>query len=413
MRYKCYFESNSTNLKEYSHRLIEKVLSPVVDFLPGPAGADLVLVSICDVTEIGDIVKARRYGRPILTGGGISEFPIVNEMSDYVWHGEVYGLRDHLATGDVLETSLSISTRQNRRFVLDETIRWHENPIVCVGGRAAYYYAAKGCPMRCKYCLMGNTRTYQKCPEWLYRRAEQQIVASKKSMFPIAAYNPWAPQSKRSITEIMLRKYASGAYCGDSATIRSGVEFVTPALSTNLAKGVTLDHVNEALDRSKRDKDKLILYFIGGLESTAEWENWLGGLRVDYATTPAVQFVLTYLEPQAGTPFFDYDLRGRFDLDHGRLLAVARQVNKRVRFQRPAQMKHSTSRALQSRTLSPRLWDEYRRAEARMTNEQLMTFAEKVEPGILGSASLADVMARPRVGNYGTVFPYWQAVGVT
>jgi hypothetical protein len=34
-----------------------------------PALADYVLVSICDVTEAGDIVKARAHGRPVIAGG--------------------------------------------------------------------------------------------------------------------------------------------------------------------------------------------------------------------------------------------------------------------------------------------------------------------------------------------------------
>jgi hypothetical protein len=145
---RLYLYKNKTNIKEYSVRLIERLLSRYM--VADPAVADYVLVSICDITEAGDIIKARAYGKPVIAGGMISEYPLLNELADYVWHGEIYGFRDAMDAGTPVQEMVSITSRTDRRLVIDQQIRWEQNPIVKVGARAMYYYVAKGCPVRCK-----------------------------------------------------------------------------------------------------------------------------------------------------------------------------------------------------------------------------------------------------------------------
>lgn len=386
---KFYMASNPTNIKEYSVRLVTHVMR---DYMTDdPSQADIVMVSLCDITEIGDIAKARKFCKPILTGGMVADFPVVNELSDFTYHGEIYGLRDHFAAGGNLDDCPHVSTHANRKLDIYQGIAWGENPIIGVGGKAKYYYTSKGCPVRCKYCLIGNSRDYQVIPERLYNRAVHQ---AGKHIMPIAAYNPYGVPTDAAIGEALLKKYNQGEFGRGARLIRSGVEFVTPALSRGLAKGVTIDDFNLALDVSKRNNTKLILYFIGGLESQSDINTFFGLINLDYATKPVVNIVYTYIDPQPFTPFIDFDIRLKIPVDTTEIYRIANARNKRIRVMRPSQMSKSTYRTLVSRCLSQADYNHVRKL-AKLTHDEMIAGCDNY-PHLLGSATIDDIIDRKR-----------------
>lgn len=77
---KFYFHKNKNNYNEYTIRLIEYLLKGYM--VDDPDDADMILVSVCDADELPGIIKARQYGKPVVTGGMISEYPVINELSD-------------------------------------------------------------------------------------------------------------------------------------------------------------------------------------------------------------------------------------------------------------------------------------------------------------------------------------------
>lgn len=351
---KFYFYKNITNLKEYAVRLIENVLSAYM--VTSPSDADYTLVSLCDISEIGDIAKAKKIGLPVITGGMISEYPIVNELSDFTYHGEIYGLRDHLDAGGKIEDCKFITSRGNKKLLICQFIDWGSNPIVKVGARAMYYYVSKGCPVKCKYCYMANVRNYQIVPDAEYKQA---VKVSGKNLMPIAAYNPYDIPSGANIGETLLKKYIS--HPGSQARmIRSGVEFVTPELSRGLAKGVTIDDLNSAIDKAKIEGTKLILYFIAGLESQDDITEYFSRVILDFKTTPTVSVVYTYIDPQPFTPFHDYDLSNKIIIDAKEIYRVVSQRNKRIRVMPLATPVKSTLRTLIGRCESAQDYDYVR-----------------------------------------------------
>lgn len=387
---RLYLYKNKTNIKEYSVRLIERLLSRYM--VADPAAADYVLVSICDITEVGDIIKARAYGKPVIAGGMISEYPLLNELADYVWHGEIYGFRDALDAGTPVQDMASVTSKSKRALVIDQRISWRENPIVRVGARAMYYYVAKGCPVRCKYCYIGNVRKYQTVPEGRYRKA---LRAAGKNLMPIAAYNPYGVPSGANVGETLLKRYVAGEGATKAKMIRSGVEFVTPALSRNLAKGVTIENVNEALARSKAEGTKMILYHIAGVEPQDAIDDFFSAVATDYATTPAVSIVYTYIDPQPFTPFIDFDLRRKVTgIDTKRIYRIVSERNKRFRVMPLAGPGKSTIRTLLARATSE---DDYRlvKSLSKLRHDEML---ERIEgrDDLMGRAGLEEICARPR-----------------
>lgn len=399
---KFYIYKNKTNHKEYTVRLLTHILKDHV--VTDPDDADVVMLSICDIGEIGDIAKARKHGKPVLAGGMVSEYPIVNELADYVWHGEVYGLRDNLDAGLRLDEMDNITTPEKKTLVVDQRINWAENPIVGVGKRAKYYYVSKGCPVRCKYCLMGNARDYQQVPEYLYKRA---LSAAGKDLMPIAAYNPYGVPNKANIGEVLLKKYIKERGGKKANMIRSGVEFATPELSKSLAKGVTIDDLNEAIQRAGSCGTKLILYFIAGLETQELLEEYFNQITMDYRNTPGINIVFTYIDPQPFTPFHDFDLRQKItDIDTKRLYHIAVQKNKRIRILPVAGPQKSTIRSLLGRATVRAEYDLIMKVKNK-PYEIIMETVGSNAPWLFGCTDVSEVMARPRKR---TMPKYWESV---
>lgn len=390
--YKFFVFKNKTNLKEYSVRLIEHLLRDniVID----PSQADYVLVSLCDISEVGDITKAKALGRPVISGGMVSEYPIVNELSDYVWHGEIYDFADNVKNGVKLHEMDCITTKNNRKLKISQRINWAVNPIIKVGGRAMYYYVSKGCPVRCKYCYIGNVRDYQFVPKMRYEIA---LDRAGRNLMPIAAYNPYGVPGGSNIGETLLKKYIEG-FCGKSPKmIRSGVEFVTDRLSAGLAKGVTIDHFCEAIKRSKSEGTKLILYFIAGLETQESIELFFSKLPIDYITTPVVNIVFTYIDPQPFTPMQDYDLRQKItDIDSKRIYAVANAVNKRIRVLPLSAPTKSIKRTLLGRCCGV---DDYKFIGGikNLNHDEMIDKCSIYDGGrLLGEKSIEEIIKMPR-----------------
>ena len=406
---KFYLYSNPTNTKEYTLRMIRYLFNKHgLAMVDDPQDSDCVMVSICDSDEITDIEKAKKHGKPVLAGGMVSEIPILNELSDYVYHGEIYGLIDHLKAGGGLDDCKHITTKQSKRLNICQEIKWEENPIIKVGRRAAYYYCGKGCPVKCKYCLIGNGRKYQAVPEKIYRGAERTIVKSKGRMMPIAAYNPHAAKTERGITEVLLKKYIKGNGLGlKNSLIRSGVEFVTEEYSRGFAKAVNVDDVNHAIEISKRNNSRMILYFIAGLETQEQVADYFNQIDMDYETKPVITVVFTYLAPQPLTPIFDMDIRQRVKIDAKKIYHIANNRNKRLRFMPLAGIKKSTMRALSERALNIDQWEFVKSLKKKSVDYgMIIKAAEEKYPHLLGSASIKDCLSRKR-GLQGVIGDYW------
>jgi hypothetical protein len=177
---------------------------------------------------------------------------------------------------------------------------------------------------------------------------------------------------------------------------------VTPMLSAALAKGVTIDHVNEALAISRANKTKLILYYIAGCEPMDALREHFAQYDVDYQTTPAVTVVLTYIDPQPFTPFHDFDLRQKVvDIDAKEIYRVVNGRNKRVRVMPLAKPMKSLIRTLFARCESVDDYSLVRSLRGRR-NDEIMT---SVPVRMLGTTGLDEIAGRSRTGAYTP--PYW------
>ena len=399
---KFYFHKSKVQIKEYNVRLIEKILGSYIT--PVVSESDYVMISICDISEINELQKAKAYGKPIVCGGMVSDYPIINELSDYVWHGEVYGFKKELDAGKHLDEMPSMSKQGERSLVIDQRIEWAKNPIIKVGNRAMYYYVSKSCPVKCKYCYISYVRKYQVVPEVIYRKAAK---VAGKNLMPIAAFNPYGTVCKTNIGETFLKNYVSGKVGSGSRTLRAGVEFCDQELSKNLAKNVTRDDFYEAIRRSERDGTKLIMYFIAGIEEQPALEDYFGNIPISYSNKNPVTIVFTYIDPQPFTPFYQFDITRKIgNIDAKKIYHIATQRNKRVRIMPLAGPSKSTLRTLLGRATNI---EQYKLIKSlkKADNGTIIDKIGKTYPELLGSESLEEVKSRRRIAS---AVPYWGEV---
>lgn len=394
---KFFFHKKNTQHIEYNIRLIEKLLAG--NITKDVSLADYVLCSICDVTEIGEIIKAKKYGPPVITGGMISEYPIANELSDYVWHGEIYGFKKEIDTGRGLEDMASITSAGERRLCIDQQIDWRLNPIIKRGNRAMYYYVSKGCPVRCKYCYISYSRKYQKVPWPLYKKASK--VAGKNFM-PIAAFNPFKTITETNIGETFLKEYVTTNNI-KSATIRAGVEFVSESLSSNIAKGVTHEDFFEAIKKSEKNNTKMILYFIAGLEDQEIVEEYFSKIPSSFSGKAPISIVFTYIDPQPFTPFANFDISLKKKIDAKKIYRVVSQMNKRIRIMPLAKRSKSTIRTLIGRAESIEQYNHIVKLKNK-SHEEIINECGKYK-NLIGSDTIAAIIKRPRKK---VPSPYWE-----
>lgn len=401
---RCFVESDG----EYTPELIKHVLRsrgvPVED---DPGEADLVLVSLCDITEIPRVVKARQYGKPVVAGGFPHAVPLLNELADYVWHGEVYGFADALAIGLPLEEMDSITTREKRDFTFDGRVDWASNPIVNVGGKASYYLVARGCQMRCRFCMCGYLHQRKQIPEGLYRSAETAVTNAKRSFMPVGAYDPYSPRRKIGIREVLLKQWLRDPVL-DCKSIRTGVEFVTPELSRALGKNVQADDVARLVHLTEGTKTKATLYFIAGLETTDEVIDFINKMPRGHKRLPDMRWVFTYLDGVPGTPLYDLDMSSHHVLNPKALKQALSGVNMRF-----SMSIANTPHLAWFRTFMARVTtvEEYA-AIRRNRGEGLLDYVREHLPHLVGSgATVGELQARPRADDYlgKHLVPYWGA----
>ena len=227
-------------------------------------------------------------------------------------------------------------------------------------------------------------------------------------MMPIAAFNPHAAKTERNITEVLLREYVKKDGLGlKKSLIRSGIEFVTPKISKGIAKGVTIEDLNAALEISKKNKSRMILYFIAGLESQEDVESFFDKITIDYSITPVITIVFTYLAPQPMTPMYDFDLRQRKQIDAKKIFSIVNNRNKRIRIMPLANIKKSTMRTLTERCANIEeflyLKQFYKKS---VEYDHIIQSVEAKYPHLLGSIDIDVCLNRKRsIGS--TINNYW------
>jgi hypothetical protein len=394
MRVYLHCDGNPT---DYVYQLIRHLCQSYgVPMVEHPSDADAVLVSCCDITEIGSITKARQYGRPVIAGGFISILPVVRALADIVCVGEGYTFIRAMAQAtdpfELLQLPNAASYEKPATQV-DEWIDWPRNPVAQVSKTSFYYYCGKGCPLKCKFCLMSYTRHLQDAPVGYVRKA-LRAIPPKAKLYLMVSYMRYkltpAEMARLGSTDVMVREYLRGGQ--DSLRrVRCGIEFWGEDLRRDLAKPISTEQLQQFVALTGADQTEVTAYIIAGLEPMEAVREFAEAMPGGHELKPRFIIAPTLFDPQLYTPLADFDIRQRQSFDHDRAMRILGARNRRFRLHRPLNpakaswrnvMQRATTRAEAGFCWGLRNWRD---------NDALLRAVESEHPSLLGTKTLDEI----------------------
>lgn len=308
-----------------------------------PEDADMILVSLCDVTLFPDLAKIRsQHPRAKIAVGGHFAFffKACALFADYVCVGQ--GFEFFACQSEEEIRSLPCvyyhgrDTKANP-IVANQKILWRLCPVIQVSTKSFYYFAGVGCKNKCRFCFTSWTHRHELNNPALVRNAGK-MIGSKGNLTLIS--NEYADDfgignNKVRVRDVMLRDFLKERR-KTVQLVRVGLEFATEASRRRLGKPFSDDELFEAIRHAGRLGVGLQLFCIGGIDTHDEWADLFSRVPEDYRFSPRVFFKFTNLEYQMFTPLF----AERHKIDPGRYLTArcrdrffreAGSKNKRVR----------------------------------------------------------------------------------
>ena len=349
--------------------------------------ADCVFVSVCDITELHLIREARVFCKPIISGGALSQFPVMRVWSDYVCVGEVYDFIEKLNKVkriQEIESFPEIATKV-KPGILNENIRFELNPVINFGSKAAYLYCGKGCPQRCKYCLMGNSRKWQFMEEIRFIAALRAI--GNRKLYPMLSFFPYKNipnelQQNLGILDVRIKDFLRNSSAGKN--IRTGVEFFSEEKRKLYGKPMLDQEINLFLKKVQFLNKTTVLYFIAGLEDV-EAETFIEEvLPESNKITPRIICILTYIDPQPLTPMQNMDIREKITFDGELFFKKAVRKNRGIRVHRMKKISFSSWRTVMQRSSNLQELEFCFRLRKERNNNRLLELVDNKFPHLLG-----------------------------
>jgi hypothetical protein len=232
-----------------------------------PDEADIICVSVCDVTQVKFVESVRRKypDKKIVVGGHAAiYYKLFGLFADYVALGQGFEFFKCQSVGEF--SSLPSVWHKDKADVLipSTLIEWGAVPIANVTQKQRYYLGAVGCKNKCKFCMTSWTNPHQRNDDYRVK------AAMKKYPNITVVTNDSDNVASRMTQSIMLldflkkplKKY--GVY-------RIGVEFATEESRKKYGKLFTDAQFCEMVQRAVGNGVRLKLFCIGGINTIDEW----------------------------------------------------------------------------------------------------------------------------------------------
>ena len=412
-----YYYQTKFQIGEYNIVLIKELCRiHGVEITDNPQLADAVFVSICDIVEMKLILKAKLFGKPVIAGGFAGYFPVARYWADYVVHGEAYNfIREFSKLKNIedIRHIRNVST-WDKIGEFDEYIDYSLNPIVKVTKKGHYYYTGKGCPQKCKFCLMSYMQEYKTAPDKYLHRAFKSLPEGGL-LFPMSSYFNYdikRSEAKRlGCLDIKIKEYIHNSGVNTGRRIRTAIEFVSEENRKKLAKPMKDDEITEFIRITYQQKKEVVLYFIGGVETQEQIIDWIETtFPHNYNLKPRITMIFTMLDPQPTTPFQAFDISKRIELSGEAIFKEAQKINRRIRVHRIKYIAHSFWRTILQRATTEEeiafAWSFRNMKDINKIRDATFKFY----PHLIGDESLEDVKLLKRqrrdypgipIGRYG------------
>lgn len=299
--------------------------------------ADFILVSMCDITEIGRLKRAREMflDKKIIIGGHPAVFfKLMVLFADYVVVGQAFEFF-RCQTEDEIKNLPCVYYEGKSDVIIPSTfIDWVKVPIIQVAPKTYYYWAGVGCKNMCAFCLTAWTNRPQANSRFRVERAYKEIKEKKKSYLKLIENEGTTTDAyvAERVKDMTLRGFLKTPN-PRTKIIRIGLEFATEKNRRKTGKFFTDEEFIRAINKAQEEGVVLQFFCIGGLDTKKQWFDLFDTIPDSIERKPKLIFKFTNLEYNMFTPIYSE----RYDMDISRFIdkpfiaKLWRSVSGRVR----------------------------------------------------------------------------------
>lgn len=160
----CYQQTK--DIVEYTISVVRHLIKINGHELVDPEDADLIGISVCDITQIAFVEKTRKQhpnARIIVGGHAAVYFKLFGLFADYVSVGQGHEIFKCQSLNEIEALpSVWVSAHPKESIKPSTLIEWKNVPLANVTHRQLYYLGAVGCKNKCRFCLTSWTNPHQK-----------------------------------------------------------------------------------------------------------------------------------------------------------------------------------------------------------------------------------------------------------
>ena len=304
------------DIVEYTISVIKHLMIYNGHEITTPDDADILAISICDVTQIKFVERVRKLypGKKLLVGGHAAiYYKLFGIFADYVNLGQGFEVFE-CQTIEEIENLPSVWVRGVEKPVLipSTKIDWSIVPVANVTRKQKYYWGAVGCKNKCKFCLTSWANPHQKNDVHRVKQVLKQypnctIVSNDSEDVP-----------PRMTQSIMLKDFLVRPL-KKHAVYRIGVEFATETNRRRYGKPFSDDMFVQAVDRAYDEPVRLKLFCISGIDGYDDWDALFSQLHPHYQTGN-IEVKFTNISYEMFTPI----KRERFGIDIDKMFSTER-----------------------------------------------------------------------------------------
>lgn len=278
MKYALLFPQTS-DIVEYTVSVLRHLAQINGHSLTTPSEADILAVSVCDVSQVAFVEKVRvQYPHKVIIVGGHAAiyYRLFGLFADLVNIGqgfEAFACQTIQALREL--PCVWTSKKAGSQIISSRYIDWAVVPVANVTNRQRYYWGATGCKNKCAFCCTSWTNPHQ--------QNSQSRVAHVLAKYPNTTIvtNDSDNIPSRMTQSIMLidflkkplKKY--GVY-------RMGIEFATEATRRRYGKPFSDNQFRVAISRAVEHGVRLKLFCIGGINDKQEWRDLFDSVPAIY-----------------------------------------------------------------------------------------------------------------------------------
>ena len=306
-----------------------------IDLVDDAGQADILLVSMCDPSDLPLLIAARSdsNGQPVVMGGFESYFGVPYlAWADAVSVGEGFEFFRVLGCGGDWRNLSCVLTRE-KDATPSYLVDWSNLPVIKTGKRKAYYMAGRGCHNKCKFCATSWVQPYQVNNKRLLQKVSAQVNSKGCKVTFICNDSRDIPRSKAvNAASVTIRDYLKAPSVYKSGMLHFGVEGWTEQERKNYGKPITTESICELLECTKRQKQRVELFMIAG---RSDWSldvvrEFVAQLPQDTYHLPTVHVKLTYYDPCPHTPLAQTEPATQY-ADIEKVFRIFNAHNKRFR----------------------------------------------------------------------------------